>query len=303
MPNFDELLLRTSRTFGLTIPYLPAPYRREITLAYLLFRIADTLEDGELWSVEMRTRALAGMEQWLQNPLIPIPTEVWRNFPPTQNPDYAELLQQTPAVLEEIRLLDPKISKLIFSHSLHSLQGMKSYLEQNYNENPNLRTLESLRQYCYYVAGIVGELLTEIFLDRLSPPPEETQRLRQLAPASGEGLQLVNILKDAATDAAEGRNYLPLNLDRTHIFSLARSDLVQAQEYAKILAKIPSPVGVQAFVTIPIELAWATLDQLETATGVTKLSRADVVQIVQRVEMSLQIEPSQSPFRISLTGQ
>lgn len=303
MPNFDELLLRTSRTFGLTIPYLPEPYRREITLSYLLFRIADTLEDGELWSEELRALALAGMEQWLQNPSVPIPTEIWRNLPPTENPDYAELLQQTPAVIEEIRCLDPKVSEMILSHTLRSLQGMKSYLEQNYHNNPNLRTLASLRQYCYYVAGIVGELLTEIFLYRLSPPPADAQALRQLAPAFGEGLQLVNILKDSSTDAAEGRNYLPINIERSQVFSLARHDLLQAQEYAKILAQIPSPVGVQAFVIIPIELALATLDRLEMTVGVTKLSRAEVAEIVQRVERNLQIDSSQSPLRLGRSSQ
>lgn len=303
MPNFDELLLRTSRTFGLTIPYLPEPYRREITLSYLLFRIADTLEDGELWSAELRALALAGMEQWLQNPSFSVPTKLWRKLPPTNNPDYAELLQQTPALLDEIRGLDPKISAMILSHTLRSLQGMKSYLEQDYHTNPNLRTVASLRQYCYYVAGIVGELLTEIFLYRLLPPPTEAQTLRQLAPAFGEGLQLVNILKDSSTDAAEGRNYLPINIERSQVFSLARHDLFQAHEYAKILAQIPSPIGVQAFVIIPIELALATLDRLETTVGVTKLSRTEVAEIVQRVEKHLQIDSSQSPLQIGRSSQ
>ena len=46
MDLLDQLLERTSRTFALSIPLLPEPARREVTLAYLLLRIADTLEDG-----------------------------------------------------------------------------------------------------------------------------------------------------------------------------------------------------------------------------------------------------------------
>ena len=40
--DIDRLLVRTSRTFALAIPLLPEPLRREVGVAYLLFRIADT---------------------------------------------------------------------------------------------------------------------------------------------------------------------------------------------------------------------------------------------------------------------
>ena len=44
----DHLLEKTSRTFALTVPLLPEPTRCEVTVAYLLFRVADTLEDATL---------------------------------------------------------------------------------------------------------------------------------------------------------------------------------------------------------------------------------------------------------------
>jgi phytoene/squalene synthetase len=46
MVDLADLLQRTSRTFGLAIPRLSEPTRTEVTIAYLLFRIADTLEDA-----------------------------------------------------------------------------------------------------------------------------------------------------------------------------------------------------------------------------------------------------------------
>ena len=55
------------------------------------------------------------------------------------------------------------------------------------------------------MAGIVGELLTEMFLKRDPSLEPERDALMDLAPAFGEGLQLVNILKDADGDAREGR--------------------------------------------------------------------------------------------------
>src|SRR6516225_8737807 len=44
--NFqDQVLPDVSRTFALTIPQLPMPLRTAVTNAYLLCRIADTIED------------------------------------------------------------------------------------------------------------------------------------------------------------------------------------------------------------------------------------------------------------------
>src|SRR5512141_3218924 len=58
MADLLDLLEKTSRTFALSIPALPEPTRREVTVAYLLFRIADTFEDAVRVSSEVRIRAL-----------------------------------------------------------------------------------------------------------------------------------------------------------------------------------------------------------------------------------------------------
>src|ERR1044071_4312246 len=59
MADLDDLLEQTSRTFALSIPVLPEPTRREVMIAYLLFRIADTFEDASHWEPERRIAALA----------------------------------------------------------------------------------------------------------------------------------------------------------------------------------------------------------------------------------------------------
>src|SRR5207244_1602679 len=68
MANLDDLLESTSRTFALSIPLLPEPARRQVSIAYLLFRIADTFEDAELWSPEERRKALADFSELLAEP-------------------------------------------------------------------------------------------------------------------------------------------------------------------------------------------------------------------------------------------
>ena len=50
----DEILQHVSRTFALTIPELPAPLCRVVGNAYLLCRIADTIEDDKTLPAEAK---------------------------------------------------------------------------------------------------------------------------------------------------------------------------------------------------------------------------------------------------------
>lgn len=67
-------------------------------------------------------------------------------------------------------------------------------------------SLERLKGYCRRVAGAVGKLSMPIF--GAAPGPASDR----FALAMGEGLQLANITRDVAEDAAEGRLYLPREL-------------------------------------------------------------------------------------------
>ena len=58
----DKVLPHVSRTFALTIPQLPAALRIPVTNAYLLCRIADTIEDEPALSP---TETLAFMQRFM----------------------------------------------------------------------------------------------------------------------------------------------------------------------------------------------------------------------------------------------
>ena len=68
MDRIDDLLEKTSRTFALSIPLLPEPTRRELAIAYLLFRIADTFEDAAAWQPERQIGALDDFIALLESP-------------------------------------------------------------------------------------------------------------------------------------------------------------------------------------------------------------------------------------------
>jgi farnesyl-diphosphate farnesyltransferase len=289
--SLDRLLAQTSRTFALSIPVLPEPTRREVTIAYLLFRIADTFEDASSWSIEARTNALSRFSDLLRSPSLPAARRLgdeWRSARPSSHEGYLTLLAEVPSVLEAFLSLPEAAIEPIREHVIRSASGMADFVRRT-DEHGQLRLsdLADLRQYCYFVAGIVGEMLTELFiLDCASLGPAASE-LRRRAALFGEALQLVNILRDAGGDATEGRRYLPEGVSREEVFALARRDLDEAAAYIAALQSHGAPRGFLAFTALPVELAWATLEKVEREGPGAKVSRLRVAAIVSALDRRL----------------
>jgi farnesyl-diphosphate farnesyltransferase len=295
MADLDDLLIKTSRTFALTIPLLPEPTRREVTIAYLLFRIADTFEDASHWPRERRIEALGRFAALLEAEAIaaecgdparwgaadapPAPTG---DGPASAHQGYVELVGEMPAVLEAFVALAPEAQRRIRHHTARTARGMAEFVARTGDDGRlALVDVPDLQAYCYVVAGIVGEMLTELFvLGRRSLDPIAPY-LEQRAARFGEALQLVNILKDRADDAREGRSYLPSRVDPAAVFGLARRDLVASAEYVHALQQAGAPRGLVEFTALPVLLARATLDRVEGSGAGAKLSRAEVAAIVE----------------------
>jgi farnesyl-diphosphate farnesyltransferase len=210
MANLDDLLLKTSRTFALSIPMLPSPLvatsasricfsRRR----HLRGRIALAARAG-LAALDDLARLLAtrGGEQDA--------AARWLADAPVAHAGYVELLRESPAVMEAYWSVPEPARAVLRRELLRTVSGMAGFVRcGDPLGNLRLASLRELRDYCYVVAGIVGEMLTELFLlDAEAIVPVAT-RLRRRSRFFGEALQLVNILKDAGSDATEGRVYLP----------------------------------------------------------------------------------------------
>jgi farnesyl-diphosphate farnesyltransferase len=298
--DLEQLLIATSRTFALAIPLLPRPTRDEVTLAYLLFRVADTFEDAASWPRPQRIEALRRFEDLLAH-ADPAATAAaaarWAAEVPCEQAGYRALLAQLPQVLEAFFALSPTAVALIRSHTVRTARGMAGFVGHT-DERGELRLtdLAELHEYCYVVAGIVGELLTELFLSERPALASVAPALRERARAFGEGLQLVNILKDSASDAVQGRRYLPEGVAAAEVLGLARQNLRAAAEYVLLLQGAGAERGVVAFTALPVELARATLDRVEAAGPGAKLARSEVYAIVQGLNRALDRgEPALSP--------
>lgn len=291
MADLDQLLLKTSRTFAISIPKLPEPTRREVGVAYLLFRIADTFEDAARWPRADRLQALADFGSLLQ---VPDPARAralaqrWVAARPCDQEGYLELLGETPAVLAELEGFLPARRAAIVKHTLRTAEGMAGFVRQGDAQgNLRLSDVAELKHYCYIVAGIVGELLTELFLDASPELASVAGLLSERAVTFGEALQLVNILKDSKDDAQEGRVYLPQGVAREEILALARADLRVAAEYVLGLQRAGGPRGFVEFCALPVLLARAALREVEKNGPGSKVSRTEVALLMGKLKNDL----------------
>ena len=289
----SELLERTSRTFAATIPLLEEPLRAQVEVAYLLFRIADTLEDADLLPRDPRVEALGKFAALLaaEHPSSSALQKfvAWcASHPPTANADYACLLEHTPYVFVGLEECDDRAAAAIRRHLRSTTQRMASFvLRADEKGSLALTDLADLRAYCYAVAGIVGEMLCElVLLDQPVLAPVKSD-LERDAVAFGEALQLVNILKDAGADAKEGRTYVPKSVDRAAVFALAAEDLVRAHRYTEVLHGNGARRGTLAFHALPIRLADQTLVVVKKDGPGAKIPRTMVAAEIAAMNASL----------------
>ncbi len=296
--RLEDLLEKTSRTFALSIPVLPEPTRREVMIAYLLFRIADTFEDAAHWEPDARTAALADFNRLLRaysRAEAERFARDWVDRGVAQHAGYQELMAEVPFVLDAFFALSSGAIAPIRDHVIRSAEGMASIVARTRDGALTLHSIPELQDYCYIVAGIVGEMLSELFLLDRPELSSAASRLRERAATFGEALQLVNILKDSAVDAEEGRRYLPAEVPKAAVFALARKDLGIAGEYIRTLQSVSAPRGLIEFTALPVQLAWAALDRVEKHGPGSKVSRPEVFLITQRLKKALDRDEPAAP--------
>ncbi len=202
-------------------------------------------------------------------------------------PGTASSSPRSPFVLDAFFALEPEAVASVGEHVCRSAEGMAGFVARSNDGVLVLKDLQDLRDYCYAVAGIVGEMLSDLFLLKREILVPVAPYLAERAAAFGEALQLVNIVKDAAVDVTEGRSFLPRGVARSEVFALARRDLRVAAEYTLALQRAGAPRGLVEFCALPTELAWATLRKVEERGPGSKVSRLELFAIRQRLEKAL----------------
>jgi len=208
-----ETVQGVSRTFALTIEVLEEPMSTHICLGYLLCRIADTIEDAGHIPPEAQAALLRTYDEAI-DPNSPTDIEQFRAdadqwIPDERTPDWT-VVDESPRVVATFNELPKDVQKAIIPPVRELVDGMAMFVERYANDGGlRIDTRDELEEYCYYAAGTVGNLITNL-LARGNLATERRQRLYDTAVEFGLLLQLVNISKDVYDDYTEENNvYLP----------------------------------------------------------------------------------------------
>lgn len=213
----QRLLPLVSRTFAACIGLLPEPLRHQVLVAYLLCRIADTVEDCPRLAAERKRELLAAFRASLDEGGGE-PSGLAEAFAEPAGDDET-LTREVARTLREYRAFPAPVREAIRPWVQEMCDGMAGFaaLQPRPDSFQALERLADLDRYCWYVAGTVGHLLTALF--RVHSPritPQRFARLQGLATDFGLGLQLVNIIKDVADDRQRGWSFVPRELCAAH---------------------------------------------------------------------------------------
>ena len=299
-----EILPKVSRTFALNIERLEGDIYQAVLLGYLFFRIADTFEDNIYQDESQKIKALNDFSEVFKgNKDLNARLHLYESlkFRWQEDSSDKDLIEHGNRVfkcyfeLPEVyrKIMDPLLVKT--SEGMAEFQGRK--LENN-QDIFQLENIEDLEHYCYYVAGIVGVMLTDIFCqhETIGAVREELQKHQV---DFGLALQVTNIIKDYKKDIKRGWCYIPasvtekygIKLDEIDNLSLRQKKGILQEltprivgyfdstlEYIKVIPK--SEKSIRLFCIIPFVLAYNTLFYIVKMKG-DKISREQVACILR----------------------
>ena len=243
------ILKRVSRSFYLSLTVLPKTLRRQMGLAYLFCRVADTIADTPVLPFHERLPALHTFRAQFQSQ-TPSRNEIARLMRGIADPfpqgfeEERQLLLRLQDCFDLYDRLSPGDQRLVSDLVVTLSHGMEMDLASFPGDTPEhiqaLPDRASLERYTYYVAGVVGEfwtLLCDANLHAFRNPATLRQRM-ELARRFGQGLQLTNVLKDLGKDLQSGRCYLPA--DELLDLGLHAGDLLDPAVFPRIRPLIVS---------------------------------------------------------------
>lgn len=311
------ILQKVSRTYALTIRALGQPFREPVLVGYLLCRIADTYEDSATLPYEAKIKSLTLFLDLLrdgddENKLNELKAQL-TVFSPEDDEEFLALYPEL--TIARYRAFDEKVQEIMLSTVSEMVEGMKATVTKQHTQGTvGTDTEEELEQYCYYVAGTVGNLLTDLF-HYYSPwiGNKLHAEMVKLNQSFGQALQLTNIIKDAMGDLKRGVSFIPKDLAReykvdpdslylaenreaakkvmNHLILKATKNLNEALDYCLMIPK--QEPRMRLFLIMPVLFAIKTLgaamdnyDELLDPDGKVKISRGEVKRIINYITIN-----------------
>ena len=299
---FQALLLEgVSRTFALTIPQLPNELYPAVANAYLLCRIVDTIEDEVSLDPEQK--------EYFCSAFIDV-VKTGKKAESFSHELAPLLSEQTIPAEHSLIHLTPRVIKITHSFDAEQIEALSCCVEtmakgmpvfQALDLHAGVKKMADMDDYCYYVAGCVGEMLAKLFCHYSADINIHKEELLKLSVSFGQGLQMTNILKDIWDDAKRGVCWLPQDIftetgfdlkhltpetndenfrkGLEHLISVAHEHLQNALKYTQLLPA--NETGIRNFCLWALGMAVLTLRNIKNNldfndSNQVKITRKDV---------------------------
>lgn len=297
-----RILVEVSRSFALIIPECPPPIDRALCVAYLLCRIADTIEDEPALSGPVRERLYDAFLRCVDEPANADALTSFLGIWPEMEfaePGYGELVANAGHVLAVFADLPAELTEPIRRCVHEMVAGMRDFRPAETVADIAFvcRDLEDLDRYCHIVAGTVGVMSTALFewrFRRQTTAFHADATWREQGRRLGLGLQMTNILKDCRVDARRGVSFVPrayVDLERGYelardcrgeLFAHAVGHLDAGLRYA--LAVPQGETGIRRFLLGSLLPAIATLEVAAAGRQPhPKIDRSQMAEILELI--------------------
>jgi farnesyl-diphosphate farnesyltransferase len=296
-------LNKTSRSFSAVIQELNPELLVPVALFYLILRGLDTIEDD-------MTIDLAEKEPLLRNFHTIIEKDGWNYNGNAPTEKDRQLLVEYEVVVEEFKKIKPVYKAIIKDITDKMGNGMADYANNAEHNINGVNTIKDYELYCHYVAGLVGEGLTKLFVESGLANPALLKR-PHLMESMGQFLQKTNIIRDIREDFDDKRRFWPKEIWSKHVTNfdelfdpanetaalacsseMVLNSLGHAEECLFYLAGIKDQ-SVFNFAAIPQSMAIATLELVFQNPKVfkenIKITKGDACQLMIESTQNLRV--------------
>ncbi|OLN92803.1 putative squalene synthase, partial [Colletotrichum chlorophyti] len=265
-----EHLEKTSRSFAAVIQELNPELLVPVCLFYLVLRGLDTIEDDMTIDIKKKEPLLRQFDQFLE-------IDGWNFTENGPNEKDRNLLVHFDDVITELKKIKKPYYDIIKDITIKMQNGMADYVIKTENKEEVVATVKDYELYCHYVAGLVGDGLTRLFVEGNMANPKLLER-PELTESMGQFLQKTNIIRDVHEDYLDKRRFWPKEIWSKHVDSwddlfkpenqrqalecsseMVLNALKHAEECLFYMAGIRDQ-SVFNFVAIPQSMAIATLE-------------------------------------------
>ncbi|PBP22206.1 squalene synthetase [Diplocarpon rosae] len=291
----------TSRSFGSVIQELTPELLVPVALFYLILRGLDTIEDDMTIPLETKEPKLRRFQDILEQ-------DGWTFTENGPNEKDRELLVHFDVVIREFATVKPAYRAIIKDITEKMGNGMADYAKNAEHNVNGINTIKDYEEYCHYVAGLVGDGLTRLFVESKLANPALLQR-PELSESMGQFLQKTNIIRDIREDFDDKRRFWPKEIWLRHVpkfddlfdpqnlqaalncsSEMVLNSLRHADECLFYMAGIKDQ-SVFNFVAIPQSMAIATLELVFQNPLIfkknVKITKGDACQLMMESSQNL----------------